>query len=318
MTELSEIEAERIEADMPKFVDLLKTIKESTGELIEKIDSLTEFVEKGDNDNGMALLGIKNECMAHYLTDLVTLAQSQLNGEQIEGNVVIDRLIEQRVTMERIRPLEDKMRYRIEKLTALAQGNVKKDDPINLRPDVDNLESSSDEDDEEEEATEVGKKSRQDKPKIYKIDKTKLRPMLPPDSAQTAADRALERTKKRALGSSVIREITREAGDEPEQLQTNELFQDDKMGRRRIAEEARIKESEESNFIRINRKKGDRHKERDAMRKSGFTNLTSFADTSVLYDAQDGKDVLDKMKKMKRERKAAKGAAKKGGKRKRK
>ena len=58
--------------------------------------------------------------------------------------------------------------------------------------------------------------------------------------------------------SSVIREITREAGDEPEQLQTNELFQDDKMGRRRIAEEARIKESEESNFIRINRKKGDR------------------------------------------------------------
>ena len=50
------------------------------------------------------------------------------------------------------------------------------------------------------------------------------------------------------------------------------------------------------------------------MRKSGFTNLTSFADTSVLYDAQDGKDVLDKMKKMKRERKAAKGAAKKGGK----
>ena len=200
MTELSENDVERIEADMPKFVDLLKTINESTGELIEKIDQLTKFVNEGDNENGMALLGVKNECMAHYLTDLVTLAQSQLNGEKIEGTSVIDRLIEQRVTMERIRPLEDKMRYRIEKLTALAQGNVKKDDPINLRPDVDNLESSSDDDEEDEDEDEVKKSSKEDKPKVYKIDKTKLRPMLPPDSAQSAADRALERTKKRALG----------------------------------------------------------------------------------------------------------------------
>ena len=48
------------------------------------------------------------------------------------------------------------------------------------------------------------------------------------------------------------------------------------------------------------------------MRKSGFNTLTSFADTSVLYDAKDGADVLDKMKKMKRERKAAKGKMKGG------
>ena len=59
--------------------------------------------------------------------------------------------------------------------------------------------------------------------------------------------------------SSIIRELRQEAGDEPEQLQTNELFQEDKMGRKRMAEEARIRESEENNFIRIARKKGDRY-----------------------------------------------------------
>ena len=59
------------------------------------------------------------------------------------------------------------------------------------------------------------------------------------------------------------------------------------------------------NLYSILTSKKSRHRERDAMRKNGFNGLTSFADTSVLYGAQDGADVLDKMKKLKRERKVA-------------
>ena len=122
MTELSEIEAEKIEADIPKFHDLLKTIKEVTQELIEKTDEVNEFLDQNESHTqGMPLLAVKNECMGHYLSDLVSLAQCQLKGKKVEDSDLINRLIEQRVTMERIRPLEDKMRYRIEKLTALAQ-----------------------------------------------------------------------------------------------------------------------------------------------------------------------------------------------------
>lgn len=56
--------------------------------------------------------------------------------------------------------------------------------------------------------------------------------------------------------SAVVRELALEAGDEPEQYQTNELH--DKMSKRRLDQEARIRESEEANFIRVQRKKGDR------------------------------------------------------------
>merc|ERR1739838_1171498 len=300
MTELNEIEIEKIEADMPKFNDLLKTIKETTLDLIEKTDDLTGYMSKYKSKKGMPLLSTKNECMGHYLTDLISLAQSQLNGKKVEDSDLINRLIEQRVTMERIRPLEDKMKYRIDKLTALAQGNVKTNDPINLRPDVDNLESSTDEDSSEDESED--KKVEKKKDGIYRLDKTKMRPMLPPDSVQSAEDRALQKAKKRAIGSAVVRELALEAGDEPEQYQTNELH--DKMSKRRL-DQARIRESEEANFIRVQRKKGDRHQERGAMRNSGFNGLTSFADTSVLHGAMDGADVLDKMKKLKRERKVA-------------
>ena len=89
--------------------------------MIEKADELTDYVSKNESKKGMPLLSTKNECMGHYLTDLITLAQSQLNGKKVEDSDLINRLIEQRVTMERIRPLEDKMKYRIDKLTALAQ-----------------------------------------------------------------------------------------------------------------------------------------------------------------------------------------------------
>ena len=90
-------------------------------DLIEKTDDLTGYMSTYKSKKGMPLLSTKNECMGHYLTDLISLAQSQLNGKKVEDSDLINRLIEQRVTMERIRPLEDKMKYRIDKLTALAQ-----------------------------------------------------------------------------------------------------------------------------------------------------------------------------------------------------
>ena len=75
------------------------------------------------------------------------------------------------------------------------QGNVKTDDPINLRPDVDNLESSTDEESSDDESED--KKVEKKKDGIYRLDKTKMRPMLPPDSVQSAEDRALQKAKKR-------------------------------------------------------------------------------------------------------------------------
>ena len=41
MTELTEVEAERIEADIPKYHDLLKTINETGEDLIEQISAIT-------------------------------------------------------------------------------------------------------------------------------------------------------------------------------------------------------------------------------------------------------------------------------------
>ena len=84
----------------------------------------------------------KNECMAQYLADLISVAGHQLNGKSIEGSSLVNRLIEERVTLERIRPLEEKLKYKIDKLTKIAHGNIDKNDPLQIKPNVDNLDLS--------------------------------------------------------------------------------------------------------------------------------------------------------------------------------
>ena len=84
----------------------------------------------------------QNECMAQYLADLISVAGHQLNGKSIEGSTLVNRLIEERVTLERIRPLEEKLKYKIDKLTKIAHGNIDKNDPLQIKPNVDNLDLS--------------------------------------------------------------------------------------------------------------------------------------------------------------------------------
>ena len=84
----------------------------------------------------------QNECMAQYLADLISVTGHQLNGKSIEGSTLVNRLIEERVTLERIRPLEEKLKYKIDKLTKIAHGNIDKNDPLQIKPNVDNLDLS--------------------------------------------------------------------------------------------------------------------------------------------------------------------------------
>ena len=80
--------------------------------------------------------------MAQYLADLISVTGHQLNGKSIEGSTLVNRLIEERVTLERIRPLEEKLKYKIDKLTKIAHGNIDKNDPLQIKPNVENLDLS--------------------------------------------------------------------------------------------------------------------------------------------------------------------------------
>jgi len=318
---LNEAEIENIEENLPKYFDALSSLNDSIGEVKKQFDEIQKQIEttNSNHSDGIPLLRIKNECMAQYLADLISVAGHQLNGKSIEGSDLVNRLIEERVTLERIRPLEDKLKYKIDKLTKIAHGNIDKNDPLQIKPNVDNLDLSDEDDDEEEDEDEDQKTAESNRPKtgLYRAPRKQMVHYDGEDKI-SKEEKASAHERKRAIKSSVMREIWNEYGDEPEQLATNELQQEGKGRRKDIEAQAHKIKFEEENFIRIQEKKGHRNLEKKRMKQSELNNLTHFGDTSAIHSARDGAEVLDAIKRQKRKQKDFKKKGGSGNKRRRK
>ena len=62
------------------------------------------------------------------------------SGKKIEGEPAIERLVKLRTVMEKIRPIEQKLRYQVDKLVSIAEsGHVADNDPLRFKPNPDNL-----------------------------------------------------------------------------------------------------------------------------------------------------------------------------------
>ena len=70
--------------------------------------------------NGLSLLDIKIHSLLSYLTNLAFLLLLKAEGGRLESHPAVDQLIEARTVLEKLRPLEVKLRYQIEKLVKAA------------------------------------------------------------------------------------------------------------------------------------------------------------------------------------------------------
>ncbi|CAG5107427.1 Oidioi.mRNA.OKI2018_I69.chr1.g3315.t1.cds [Oikopleura dioica] len=238
------------EEDLPKYGALLNDIDhelDQISEVVKKVDSSIDN-ELSNHKDGLDLFGLKNSCMSMYLTDLLNVVGCQLSGVSISGSPLVDRLIEERVVMERIKPLEDKISYKTEKLTKMASGKMAKDDPLNQKPaDIDDIDFGSD-DEEMEDEEQTTKKSTGK----YVIPKNRQAFYDEPGT-----DKAEERRKKKAIRGAIADELMKDT-DEPEEINTGELHQSGKMSARLLREEKEKKIFEEAYMTRTRVEKRDR------------------------------------------------------------
>ncbi|XP_078394128.1 neuroguidin [Cetorhinus maximus] len=237
--------------------------------------------------------------LSMYLCDLAYVIQRKLTGVTLREEPALLRLVEIRTVLEKMRPIDQKLRYQIDKLVKTAlTGTLGVDDPLTFRPNPGNMiskvvEDEGDGDEEEDEQIQTkgsGLKSK----KIY------IPPRLVPmhyDADQTRTEKerkVLERAKRRALSSSVIRELQEQYADTPEEQCEGRGYH----AMRHSREEAHRVRYEESMMVRLNVPKKDRQKRALAM-TSQLGSLTHFGSIGALTGETPDTDSAPRRKKRK-------------------
>lgn len=118
------------------------------------VDNMLQRVRNGElsTDQGLSFLEMKYHMLLSYIINLTYVIFRKCSGEKIEAHPCIDRLVEIRTVLEKIRPIDRKLKYQIDKLVKTASTGVSTDDPIGFRANpsdlMDENENSSEEDSE--------------------------------------------------------------------------------------------------------------------------------------------------------------------------
>lgn len=239
------------------------------GELAKKLRN-----DESSTNKGISFLDVKNHLMLSYVMNLTHIMSSKLSGKSICGSADIERLVEIRTVLEKMRPIDRKLKYQIDKLVRTAKtGVADQNDPLSLKPNPDNFMDNADEDDGDEEAGREAESAQ-----VYKP--AKLAPVYydGDESIQQKKERRLEMAKKRLANSEVVRDLHREYTDGPDEIrETPDLhcLKEDRLGHER-------REYEEKYFIRMSTTKKEKMAARQLQTVSGLSSLTKFSSLGLL------------------------------------
>lgn len=299
-----------VAADAKKTVAVLREVSSTSQSLNEVVSRMREKVADGEmaTASGLSFLELRNLMMLTYLMDIVSVAEKKCSGvslEQEECKELILRIAEMRTSIEKMRPIHLKLKYRIEKLIrAATTQSIDPSDPINLRPNIQALDIEE-EDAGDKNATDKKTASDFSAEKKYVVPKVSA-VHYDDDTPDAKKSKALERAKKRALSSNLMSELRGEFDDAPEEI--SEMTVGRKKQQKQLKERIRY---EEENFTRLNVQKQKKRKE-DALLTIGDlgSTITKFDDVSALDQTLDDMNLSGKQKK---KRMSVKSGKKKSG-----
>ncbi|KAM5239684.1 neuroguidin isoform 4-T5 [Hipposideros larvatus] len=305
---------EVLESDLQSAQALLKNLQEQVMAVTAQVQALTKKVQSGayPTEKGLSLLEVKDQLLLMYLMDLSHLILEKASGESLQGHAAVLRLVEIRTVLEKLRPLDQKLKYQIDKLVKTAvTGSLGENDPLRFKPHPSNMMSKLTSEDEEEVEAEEGQPGASGKKSANGAVKKYVPPRLVPvHYDETEAEREkkrLERAKRRALSSSVIRELKEQYSDAPEEIRD---ARNPHVTRQSQEDQHRIN-YEESMMVRLSVSKREKGRRKRAnVMSSQLHSLTHFSDISALTGGTPNLD--EDQNPIKRKKIPKKGQKKKG------
>uniref|UniRef100_A0A182JYS6 Sas10 C-terminal domain-containing protein n=1 Tax=Anopheles christyi TaxID=43041 RepID=A0A182JYS6_9DIPT len=138
-----------IQPDLPQALRLLDEMNNNFKQVSDLVGTMLQRVKTGElsTEYGLNFLEIKYHMLLNYLINLTYVVLRKCSGHRIEKDPSIDRLIEIRTVLEKIRPIDYKLRYQIDKLVKTAvtgssgSGSTGTADPTAFRANPANLMS---------------------------------------------------------------------------------------------------------------------------------------------------------------------------------
>uniref|UniRef100_A0A1B0GHR7 Protein involved in rrna processing n=1 Tax=Lutzomyia longipalpis TaxID=7200 RepID=A0A1B0GHR7_LUTLO len=208
--------------DLPQAMQLLGEMNNHVKQVSDLVENMLQKVKSGEmsTEYGLSFLEIKYHMLLTYLINLTYVVLRKCSGQTIENDPSIDRLIEIRTVLEKIRPIDHKLRYQIDKLVKTAQNTTPNSGGI-LRANLGHAatplpeESAQTQDSEgSEDGDGVDEEKNRKRPTKAGGSGLYVPPKLIPmhyEEDEGKADRnrkQIERAKKRSIGMAII-EISR-------------------------------------------------------------------------------------------------------------
>ncbi|KAI0219446.1 Neuroguidin-A [Lamellibrachia satsuma] len=284
--------------DKERALDLFGDLKNKVGDAVTHFQNLLKKVENKSlsTAKGISFLDVKYHLLLDYLMNLTFVMSHKVNGRSIKGEPSIDRLVEIRTVLEKMRPIDQKLKYQIDKLIKTATtGTVGEDDPLRFKANPGNLASKLE--GEEEESGESGAEGegKTETTKVYKPPKLAAMHYEGDDTQKERQERQMERTRKRALSSSIMQDLRQEYDDGPE-----EMRDDADLHRARIDRAGKERTTyEEKYFMRMSVAKKEKNEAKRLRTMSGLDTLTKFGDIRALTGQQESQEE-DRMQRRKK------------------
>ena len=306
MSGLSEKEvAKALEADAPELLHLLGDFKETMREARSRVAPLVAAAKKRQlpPDGGLKLMQVKLQLMLSYATNIAFYLMLKAQGRAVREHPVIDALLKHRILLERIRPLEAKVSYRLTKLLQLA-ANSEGDGKLSTsqqdlaeRPNPDALlnkgggaRSAAADDGEIDEDPDAGEEGDG----LYRPPKMAAVP-YEDEGGGSKKERQRERALARAASSRMVRELRSELSDAPKMIHADDFgasVDTDSVAVARFRkEEDERRKYEEDNFKRLSMTKDEKRaarRRKHAAEGVAVDELAAFDDFSHLYGVAKG------------------------------
>ena len=117
-----QLPVEQIQSETPLLLSILSEIKTKTKDLKDRLQPLISKIKAQElaTDQGISLLEVKCHSLLSYMTHLSYFILLKLQGMSVEGHPCTTSLVELRTVLEKIKPLENKLKYQIDKLVKSA------------------------------------------------------------------------------------------------------------------------------------------------------------------------------------------------------